>query len=167
MRLVPLTPVVLLLAAACIDAPWSTAADAAPAAAESEAFPPDATLDEGLALMVAVLDSAIQTGLNDEGVRLVLRAEALSDRILETRLPFRWLGDNGYSVEARVWQIQSRADRLISSIRVGTRREDLIPELQAFRDDVEALRIAFAAGGSEPPPPIDRLLRQLDSADRR
>lgn len=155
------------VAAGCTDAPWSGAAEPPPAAAEGEAFPPGATLDDGLALISAALDSAIATGLSDEGVRLVLRAESLSDRILETRLPFTWLERNGYSVEARVWQIQSRADRLISAIRVGTRREDLIPELSAFRNDVEDLRAALAQGGGEPPVPLDRLLRQLDSATRR
>lgn len=157
-----LLPIALFLLAGCNDVPWLSRADAAPAV-EAIAFDPDATLADGLTRIGAVLDSAIATGLNEVGVQHMLRAEALSDRVLETRMPFGWLASD-YRVEARVWQIQAQADRIVARLRAGARTEDLLPDAETLRGDVTALREALTAGGEGVPAPVDRLLQKLDSA---
>lgn len=157
---------ILGLLAACND-PWSRAPDAPAAAGQMEAFPPGATLRDGLDMIGAVLDSAISTQLDDAGVGNLLRAESLTDRVLETQIPFGWLTASDYSVEARVWQIQARADRIVARLRADARRDELLAEVQALRADVAALRAAISGGGEPAPAPIDRLLQRLDSATRR
>ena len=166
MRLTAVIAAAAILAA-CNDVPWSGRADAPPAASEAEAFPPDADLRTGLDLIGAVLDSAIATQLDDDGVRHLVRVEALSDRILETGMPFGWLTGSDYSVEARVWQIQARADRIMARLRANARRDELLLEVQALRTDVATLRTAIGEGGEAAPVPVDRLLQRLDSVTRK
>jgi hypothetical protein len=166
MRTVALVLVAVLLPA-CNNVPWARQPEAPPAASQGEAFPPGATLGDGLAIIDATLDSALTADFDDAGVQQLLRAEALSDRVLETEMPFGWLTTQNYSVEARVWQIQAQADRIVARLRAGARREDLVPEAEALRRDVNALRSAIAAGGQTPPPPVERLLERLDSARQR
>ena len=158
---------IAVLLAACNEVPWARQPEAPPVAALGEAFPPGSTLADGLAIINATLDSALRADFDDIGVQQLLRAEALSDRVLETEMPFGWLASQNYSVEARVWQIQAQADRIVARLRAGARREDLVPEAQALQRDVNALRSAIAAGGQSPPPPVDRLLERLDSARQR
>lgn len=157
----------MLAFAGCIDVPWSTGADEPPAASQTDVFPPDATLADGLEMIRTVLDSAIANRLEDPGEQQLMRAEALTDRVLETQLPFGWLAAQNYSVEARVWQLQAQADRIVARLRAGARREDLLPEAEALLRDVTELHSSIAGGGEAPPPSIDQLLRQLDSTDRR
>jgi hypothetical protein len=166
MRSVVLVLMAVLLPA-CNDVPWARQPEAAPAATQGQAFAPGATLADGLAIIDATLDSALSSDFDDTGVQQLLRAEALSDRVLETDIPFGWLATQNYSVEARVWQIQAQADRIVARLRAGARREDLVPEAEALRRDVNALRSAIAAGGKAAPAPVDRLLERLDSARRR
>lgn len=159
--------IIPLLVAACNDVPWSGAAEGPPPNADAETFPPGADLRDGLTLIAAILDSAIVTQLNDDGVVHLLRAETLTDRILETGMPFGWLPASEYSLEARVWQIQARADRIVARLRAGARRDELLVDVQALREDVAALHTAISGGGTPAPVPIDRLLERLDSVTRR
>jgi hypothetical protein len=158
---------IAVLLPACNDFPWARQPEAAPAVSQGEAFPPGATLTDGLAIIDATLDSALTARFDELGMQQLLRAEALSDRVLETEMPFGWLASQNYSVEARVWQIQAQADRIVARLRAGARREDLVPEAEALRRDVNALRTAIAAGGAPPPPPVERLLERLDSVRQR
>ncbi len=159
-------PFALILFAACIDVPW--AREEVPIApADGNAFPPGTTLAEGLDIVAAVVDSAIASGLDETGMRQLYRAEALSDRVFETALPFGWLAGQNYRLEARVWQLQARADRIVARLRAGARREDVLPETEALRRDIAGLRAAIGEGGERPPESIDRLLQRLDSVTRR
>lgn len=153
-----------LVLPACNDVPWLRTAEPPPGA-DVVAFAPDASLADGLEMIGAVLDSAIAHGLDDTGVGYMLRAEMLTDRVLETNMPFGWLASD-YSVEARVWQIQAQADRIVARVRAGA-GDDLLPEAESLRADVAALREALSAGGEPAPAPVEGLLERLDAADRR
>jgi hypothetical protein len=163
MRIALLMTIASILSA-CSDVPWAGQAESPAAAVRTDAFPPGARLADGLAIVEATLDSALATRLDEAGVPHLLRAEALSDRVLETEMPFAWLAAQNYSVEARVWQIQAQADRIVARLRAGARREDLLPEVEVLRGDVNSLRTALASGGEPQPPPVEYLLEQLDSA---
>jgi hypothetical protein len=127
---------------------------------------PATRLSESLVLLRGQLDSARTTGLDDTGTRNLNRAEAISDRLLETRLPFAWISAESYSLEARLRQIQSRADR-VESLRIGgARREDVLAEIGHLVEAVDSLRADIARGGSQAPPPVDQLLVRMDTARR-
>lgn len=153
--------------AACNDVPWSRSPETAAVAAETQGFPPGASLRDGLDLIGAVLDSAIATQLDDAGVGHIMRVEALTDRVLETEIPFGWLTEPDYSIESKVWQIQARADRIVARLRANARRDELLTEVQGLRADVSALRGAISGGGAPAPVSVDLLLQRLDSATRR
>ena len=66
----------------------------------------------------AVLDSAVAGDLSDDEIDARLyRAEAITDRLLDSRLPFEWLTAERYSVDARLRQIQALADRVTAQLR--------------------------------------------------
>ena len=92
-------------------------------AAVSSASPPPAaalarehrSLDDGLGQLDRLLALAIRSHLEgDEAEGHLMRAEAITDRLLETDLPFHWMRARDYSVESAVRQIQALADRVIA-----------------------------------------------------
>jgi hypothetical protein len=119
------------------------------------------TLDEALALLRAQLDTAA-AGLDEAGTRSLGRVESISDRLLETHLPFAWLSAESYSLEARLRQIQSRADRIEALRSGGVRRDDVVAGIAELRAEVERLQIELAAGGVAAPVPVRTLLDSLD-----
>jgi hypothetical protein len=120
-----------------------------------------------LVLLEAQLDSALAAGLDGAGPVHLDRAEAISDRLLETRLPFAWISAESYSVEARLRQIQVRADRVEALRLGGARGEDVTAEIRQLREAVAVLRRELDADGTPAPPPVQQLLSTLDTARRR
>jgi hypothetical protein len=145
---------------------WLASPETPPAAAEAGALEPGMPLDDALGRIAVLLDSALAGRLEDDGTAQILRAEAMTDRLGETRLPFLWLAAENYSVEARLWQVQAAADRVVAQIRVGVRRDDLLPDVVALRDEVYRLRAGLADGGTPPPLPIQGVLNALDNPRR-
>jgi hypothetical protein len=127
---------------------------------------PNTPLSQALILLRAELDSALEAGLDENGARNLDRAEIISDRLLETRLPFAWIRAESYSLEARLRQIQSRADRAVSLRTGGARREDVLTEIRQLTDALDSLRLDIARGGTSAPAPIDQLLTRLDTSRR-
>jgi hypothetical protein len=134
-----------------------------------QAAPPPRTnpsLDASLARMEAELDTALAAGVDGAGIERLYRAEEISNRLLESHLPFAWLEDENYSVDARLRQIQSVADRVVARIRSSGRREELTADVESLRAEIRTLRAGLARGGTAAPIPIERILTQLDTARR-
>jgi hypothetical protein len=138
-----------------------------PAAAEAANIPAGTPLADVLESIEAELDTALAGPLTEDAVTHLTRAEAMTDRLPESRLPFGWLAAQHYRLEARLWQIQALADRALAEIRVGARREDVLPDVVALREQIAALRSALAQGGAPQPEPIERILQRLDSVTVR
>ncbi|MGD8277065.1 MAG: hypothetical protein PVH00_03515 [Gemmatimonadota bacterium] len=110
------------------------------------------------------LDSAIDEGLGAGSVHRLAAAEAITDRLIETGLPFQWTRvDDGYSVEARLRQIQALADRVMAQTRGGVDRDSLEAGVLGFRDAIRGLREDLESGGGTPPVPVGNLLRAMDT----
>jgi len=150
----------LLPLAAC--GPREAVEEQAPPAAAVERLT-GMPLHEGLTLLEHELVAAMQGGLDGEGLTAFLRAEAVTDRLLETRFPFDWLSEESYSVQARVRQIQSLADRVEALVRTGAPRDSALAELRGLRADVLELRQQLAQGGVPRPLPLERLLAGRDT----
>lgn len=146
----------LILAAGCKRNPEENAVSD-PAPPPAAALARRTTLDEGLKELEKELSGALGAGLDDEGTQRLLRAEAITDRLLETEMPFSWL-KNAYSLDSYVRQIQALADRLIAQMRSGANRDVLIAETTELRRKVISVRQALALGGGKPPLPLDSLL---------
>ena len=134
-----------------------------------QATPPPRTnpsLDASLARMEAELDTALAAGVDGAGIERLYRAEEISNRLLESHLPFAWLEDQNYSVDARLRQIQSVADRVVARIRSSGREEELTADVESLRAEIRTLRAGLARGGTAAPIPIERILTQLDTARR-
>lgn len=134
-----------------------------------QAAPPPRTnpsLDASLARMEAELDTALAAGVDGAGIERLYRAEEISNRLLESHLPFAWLEDENYSVDARLRQIQSVADRVVARIRSSGRQEELTADVESLRAEIRTLRAGLAHGGTAAPIPIERILTQLDTARR-
>jgi len=134
-----------------------------------QAAPPPRTnpsLDASLARMEAELDTALAAGVDGAGIERLYRAEEISNRLLESHPPFAWLEDENYSVDARLRQIQSVADRVVARIRSSGRREELTADVESLRAEIRTLRAGLARGGTAAPIPIERILTQLDTARR-
>jgi hypothetical protein len=158
-----------VLAAACgpraDDAGLGTEAPP-PAAALSE-INSATPLDQGLVLLRQELAPVIAGELGDEEANSVLmRAEALTDRLLETRLPFQWLTEENYGLDARLRQIQALADRVVAQLRSGVPRDSVIQDVRALDLDAADLREALARGGTRAPPPLDQLLSDYQASRR-
>jgi hypothetical protein len=157
--------IVLVLAAACgqpaDDVPGTDALELP--AEEVSGLP----LERILERLEAQIDSALDEGLGAGAVRRLAAAEAVTDRLIETGLPFEWLRvDGGYSVEARLRQIQTLADRVMALSRGSVGRDSLGAGARAFRDGVRGLREDLAKGGGTPPIPVANLLRAIDTLRR-
>lgn len=151
---------VLLLCIAVIACGPSDAADASdqPSVALLAEIRPGMPLDSLLYMIDSHLVQAMAGGMDDEAMVEFLRAEALTDRLLEARAPFQWLTAERYSVEARLRQIQSAADRVRSQVQTAAPREQMLADLRTLRRDVVQLRRALAQGGTRAPPDIYQLL---------
>jgi hypothetical protein len=142
--------------------------------AMSQPAPPPAALlaAQGKSLNASLQDlqqelsAALGTGLDDEGGKHILRAEAISDRLLESQLPFSWLASTSYSLEAYVRQIQALADRIVAEMRSGSDHALVMQDAQDLRKKVVVLRRALAMGGARAPESLDSLLANIprDSA---
>ena len=132
----------------------------------SDAAPPPAaalagrqSLDQGLRLLEAELAAAMAGNLgSSEAKTRLMRAEAISDRLLEAELPFRWLNARDYSVDAMIRQIQSLADRVVAKMRNGMDGQDILLDVREMRQKVLMLRKDLGAGGGPAPVSLDSLL---------
>jgi len=132
-------------------------APAPPPAAEIAPVRDSETLDERLDRLSYELARAYEGRLEGDAVGRMLRAEAITDRLLEVKPPFPWLA-RGYSVDARLRQLQALADRIVAELRRGTEPEELLDELQALMQAAEDLQVALREGGGDMPTPLDSLL---------
>lgn len=147
----------LILTAGCKRNPEENAVSE-PAPPPAAALARRMTIDESLKELETELSSALGSGLEDEGLQHLLRAEAITDRLLETDMPFDWLRADAYNLNSYVRQIQALADRLIAQMRSGVDREVLVTETTQLRHKVIYLRRALAMGGGKAPLPLDSLL---------
>ncbi|MEO5509172.1 MAG: hypothetical protein ABIV28_09125 [Longimicrobiales bacterium] len=121
-------------------------------------------LDSALALLDVELRSAIDNKLDHTGFERFQRAEALTDRLLETRYPFQWLKGYSYSVESKLRQIQALADRILAQHRMGYPADSAMTDLRAAHGEVVWLRKALREGGGTMPLGIDKLLSGQDTS---
>ncbi|MFO7260397.1 MAG: hypothetical protein DIU52_004520 [bacterium] len=149
----------VLAAAACRRdlAEERASAPAPPPAAQIAPVTESMTLEERLERLSQELSAAYQGRLEGEALGRLLRAEAITDRLLEVKAPFPWLA-RGYSVDARLRQLQALADRIIAELRRGADPEDLLDEVRALMAATEDLRVALQEGGGDMPTPLDSLL---------
>ena len=156
--------IVILLTAGCRPrVEEATDADELVPLASSVAPIAGAPLDTALALVEVELKGAIDNNLDNTGLTHFQRAEALSDRLLETRFPFQWLKSEAYSVEAKLRQIQALADRILAELRSGTPTDSAMRDLRAAQTEVKALRQALRQGGGAAPPTLDKLMAGEDT----
>jgi hypothetical protein len=134
-------------------------------AVSSPAPPPSAALapirgqvrlDQTLAQLESQLTAAIRG--DGEFTEHLTNAEAITDRLLETQLPFAWITSRAYGVESKLRQIQSLADRLLAQLRSGVREEVVRRDARDMFQRVRDLRTALRAGGGPPPLSLDSLL---------
>lgn len=124
-----------------------------------ESMPLDARLD----LLEQELDAILaHRGVNDDVTLRIYRAEAITDRILETSPPFTWLA-TGYDVQAKLRQIQALADRVVAQVRRSEPDEGIFADLARLRGQVADLRAALRTPGGEPPPSLEVLLAGVES----
>jgi hypothetical protein len=120
-------------------------------------------LDSALALLDVELKAALESKLDDTGFERFQRAEALTDRLLETRYPFQWLKGPSYSVDSKLRQIQALADRILAKHRSGMPADSAVPDLERVRHEVVWLRTELRNGGGAAPPAIEKLLSGQDT----
>ncbi|MEX0890779.1 MAG: hypothetical protein WEB88_01325 [Gemmatimonadota bacterium] len=158
-----------LLLAACGPHPDDTdpRAEAPPPAAALVRMGETTSLEAALVSMEEELTALLADQLESPvGEQHLMRAEAISDRLLETEAPFHWISDRGYSVDAVLRQLQTLADRLVAQDQVarqfasGVRREDILMDARALLQRVRALRQDLTRGGTDAPPSLDQLLSQ-------
>jgi hypothetical protein len=116
------------------------------------------TLDQSLVQLEKELSMAIGTGMDKSAEPHILRAEAITDRLLETELPFGWLKAHAYSLDSWVRQIQALADRVVAQMRSGVDQTTITRDVTELRNKVIGLRKSLAQGGGNPPPSLDSLL---------
>lgn len=151
---------ILLLAvpavAACGDRGEVRVSEEAPTSAAALAPGMEAeNLDEQLSKLEAELARAAD-GEPDR----VLTAEAITDRLIHAERSMDWLAA-GYSVQARLRQLQAMADRVVSRMRRGATLQSVEEDVATMRAAVEDLQRQLAVpGGGDAPPPLDSLLQQ-------
>ena len=151
----PLLLVCLCLTAACRDSDPKTASAAPPIAELGRVA---GTLDQALGLLERELSAAMESG-GDMKTHLE-RAEAISDRLLETQLPFTWLHDRAYGVPSMLRQIQALADRIVAEQVWGgpVMDQQKLADLQDLQNKVKTLRAGLRGKGGMSPLPLDSLL---------
>lgn len=129
--------------------------EAPPAAAVMAPGMGTEVLDEQLRLLEAEIE---QAGPGDP--ERLLTAEAITDQLIHASRSVDWLS-SGYSVEARLRQLQTMADRIVSLLRRGASvesvEEDVAVLLAAVRD---LQRQLDSPGGGSAPPSLEALLEQ-------
>ncbi|MGH7443285.1 MAG: hypothetical protein ACREKM_00340 [Longimicrobiales bacterium] len=137
------------------------------ASAQTAAPPPSAalaplgaahTVDQALELLAVELNTAIETGLDETGAASIVRAEAITDRLLETRVPFEWIADDRYLVDSRIRQIQADADRIVAQVQSGVSQDTVLAAVGALAAQVNGLRRALQENGGPAPPSLEMLL---------
>jgi hypothetical protein len=122
------------------------------------AIRPGTPLEDMLERLDQHLVSAMAGQLDGSAGEHFLLAEAITDRLLEARMPFAWIPSEGYSLESKLRQIQSSADRIMAQLRTAAPRTQSLQDLRILRSEVARLRQTVAAGGDPAPIPIERLL---------
>lgn len=119
---------------------------------------PGTPLEDMLETLDRHLVNAMAGQMEGDAVDEFRHAEAITDRLLESRMPFEWIPSERYSLESRLRQIQSSADRVLAQVRTGTPRPIMLQDLRTLRSEVAQLRQIVAAGGTSAPIPVERLL---------
>jgi hypothetical protein len=126
--------------------------------------PPAAALlapgrDVPLLEKLAMIEAEVELAMANEPAR-VLTAEAMTDQLLHAPREVDWLA-TGYSVEARLRQIQAKADAIVAMLRRGATLTAVDAELSVLRADVQDLRRQLQLpGGGPAPPTLETLLAQ-------
>jgi hypothetical protein len=115
-------------------------------------------LDQSLKELENELSKAIGRGMDDGAEANLLRAEAITDGLLESEMPFSWLTANAYSLDSYLRQIQALADRVVAQVRSGVDQAVVTREVIDLRRRVISVRRALAHGGTAPPRSLDSLL---------
>lgn len=161
MRYPAFAPILLVAAAACGGADPDRGS--APPAAAVAPVTPGMPLDTVLALLETELDAALDDADDETLQAHLVRAEAITDRLLDSRLPFAWLTRERYSLDARLRQVQALADRVVAQIRSRAPRDSVLRDARDLRTDVHTLRTELSEGGGPAPPPLDQLLTRPES----
>lgn len=142
--------------AACGDRGEVRVSEEAPTSAAALAPGMEAeNLDEQLSKLEAELARAAD-GEPDR----VLTAEAITDRLIHADRSLDWLAA-GYSVQARLRQLQAMADRVVARMRRGATLQSVEEDVATMRAAVEDLQRQLAVpGGGDAPPSLDSLLQQ-------
>jgi hypothetical protein len=123
------------------------------------------SMHEKLFLLEQELAAGTARGkVDDEAIARFYRAEAITDRLLASDVPFRWLAE-GYDVDARIRRIQTLADRVVAQVRRGAADDGILEDVVELRSQVAELRVALGVPGGDAPPTLDALLAgvQADS----
>lgn len=158
-RLVFLVLVAPALAACDGNSPDGSASAQAPPPWAAAPLATGMPLDEMLDTLEHELTTALDDDTDDdERMERLIRVEAITDRLLDSRMPFDRLDDGNYSVGARLRQIQSLADRVTARIQSRAPRVDVIVEARDLLRIVRELRAGLAEGGTGAPPTLGELL---------
>lgn len=103
---------------------------------------------------------AARARVDDEAISRFYRAEAITDRLLVSDAPFRWLAE-GYDVDAKIRRIQSLADRIVAQVRRGAPESGILEDVAALRRLVNELQGALSVPGGAAPPTLDALLASV------
>ena len=118
-------------------------------------------LEARLAELESVLRESMGGDLDDAKVERLLRAEALTDRLLEAEPPVEWLATD-YSLDSKLRQLQALADRIVAQIRRGGEEQAVARDVRDLRRAVAVLRRDLVRpGGGKAPPPLDSLLASV------
>lgn len=118
-----------------------------------------ARLEDELAATITLIET-------DAARQRLLRAEAITDGLLEAEMPFGWIEDEAYRVDARLRQIQALADHAVALMRRGASASTLLADVRALHRDVTRLLAVLDTGrGGDPPTSIDSLLAGIGRDD--
>lgn len=159
MRIRSFIALVLVAAPACGRSPDEAIAQSAtpPPAAALAPLSSDHGVEQALELLARELDTTLQNELGDGGAG-ILRAEAITDRLLETRRPFQWIPDERYLVDSRLRQIQAEADRILAQFQSGVPRDTVLAAIRGLAAEVAGLREDLTRPGAAAPPSLEQLL---------
>lgn len=154
-----------LLALSACGRPNADALDAQPEPPAAWApVPAGMPLDRSLEMLNEELDTVLRAGLDAPDItQHLLRAEVITDRLLEANVPFGWLTGEAYSVEAKLRQIQALADRIVAEVRSQAPEDSILADIRALRHDTSVMRSGLVAGGTAAPTPIEDLLAGRDT----
>jgi hypothetical protein len=113
-----------------------------------------------------MVEQEIDLALDGEAAR-VFTAEAITDQLLHAPRDIDWLA-TGYLVEARLRQIQAKADAVVAMMRRGASLTAVEQDLLTLRAAVQDLQHQLQLpGGGPAPPTLNRLLAQDPLRDVR